>query len=447
MQLYACVENNIAPNRMVNAFTDYMYRIANKCGEMKIPFTWGSVLDLSKYDHAVQDLTDFTGLSDEVTNMPNKLEIWQEIAWYNYSYFTHIWGTKIEYTQNVQATMYLAYLLNSALCYVEYPKVTNKKGTEVVKYEKGIFTNNTRLISQWLGETDTNSIAFTNAKYSSALTMSPSDFSEGKIKMIQLKESKGKRVVAKSPITVSYNGLSPMPLYMLSSFVDGIWNSLKTGILKFTYVKDNTSVREMYSTLNPTILREYYGTDADSMTFLQTMLGNSDAQMIGTDIVPNYHVSRGYIRLPELGISRYDITGCRALNLNRIMKIESVDSAPKDFINVFLDSVEETFVGHINRLMVKNDIDTLKEIHKDLVGEPIDMLMDMSPMFIVDDILNKVKTYIATLTTTYKKELHMYMINRPHIFENYTGTMDSNAFNPETQAMNSQTFGVAVMDF
>lgn len=443
MNIYALNNTSIKDTYVFNAFTEFMSKVAHRSGEMLMPFTMGSIINLNDYENKVQDLTKFTGISDEVKGMQNKLSIWEEIAWYNYSIQTHKWGRQIAYTEDVQRTMYLDYLLTSAMCYVEYPKVKNKKGDSVVKYEKGIFTRNTGLISKWLGETDPNDIAFTNAKYISALTMTPSDYAEGNIKMVQLKESKGKRTVAKAPITINQKGISPMPMFMLNDFINGIWGKLKTGILKFSYIKDNISVREMYSTVNPKVLDDYYGTDANSKAFVDTMLANTDAEF-STDILPKYNLNRGYIRLPELGISRYDATGCRALNLNRILKIEEVEVAPKDFIDVDLDAVEEIFNNHILRLVVKSDITNLLQIYNDLVGEPIEDWVKTSAVFISEQIVNKVKSCIITLTTTYKRELHLYMINRPHIFQNYTGRREDNTATTD----NSDTsYGIATMDF
>ena len=76
--------------------------------------------------------------------------------------------------------------------------------------------------------------------------------------------------------------------------------------MKFKYIKDNGQERELVTTLSKEIFSKYY-----DVSYAENIIKNCEMK-----------IDRGYLKVPELGCSKYDETGMRALNLSRITSIE-----------------------------------------------------------------------------------------------------------------------------
>ena len=193
-------------------------------------------------------------------------------------------------------------------------------------------------------------------------------------------------------------------------------SEINSNILKFTYLKDNNTVRELPTTLSSKILLEYYRDQEYVGGLLRGVDVFTDKQK---DIVMSSKQARGYVRVPEIGSSRYDSTGLRALNVSRILKIEKVSEVDKSFIDVDLNSCVPALTEGLDYLMLNNK-DLLTDVFRLITEEePPNPVTDY--MALVEYIKNHVSVRSTIMSTTYYRFLHTTMISNPQYFPKYTG--------------------------
>ena len=129
-------------------------------------------------------------------------------------------------------------------------------------------------------------------------------------------------------------------------------------------------------------------------------------------------MNRGYFKVPEVGLSRYDVTGVRSVDVARLLNIRIVESVDRFFIDVDVDSVVESFQMSIER-KVGNHPEDLPLIYKDITGKEPEP--NMTTTDFISALFNDVAAKDAIGTTKYRESLHMYMITHPQYFPDYTG--------------------------
>ncbi|MNV43294.1 hypothetical protein D3C71_1350040 [compost metagenome] len=174
---------------------------------------------------------------------------------------------------------------------------------------------------------------------------------------------------------------------------------MKDYVIRFKYIKDNLHERELISTLSIPALSKCYDSDYIAAT------------MLAVESV----ITRGYVRVPEFGASRYDKTGVRALNLSRITSMEVVepDSVDLRFVDVDFAMIEPHFVKAIE---ANRSMSVLGMIHEDLLSKPANVttLFEMQ-----NNIVSYVQSQIMLGTTMYLRFLHTYMVQRQQLFPLY----------------------------
>lgn len=280
------------------------------------------------------------------------------------------------------------YLLSACVCYVEVFDST-------VKVDKFFATRN-RFIAGKLGQLSDAE----TSKYVSYLTQYASNYDLGQLRVLKLRVSKNGFKVSQPRGHVDFTkNVKVTPLFFITTFLEGIEGVLANNIVKFKYVKDNFVEREFITTTSTRILSSYYDTD-----FVQKMIDNSGKQL-----------NRGYVKLPELGISKYDETGTRSLNISRITSIELLNEFDARFIDVDFNTILPCFKETINNI---KDVRVLNFIHFDLVGSN-------APSNNIAEIRNSIIAFIdsqyAIGTTTALRQLHLYMINHENVFNTYNG--------------------------
>lgn len=286
--------------------------------------------------------------------------------------------------------LFVDYLLACSLCYVE---IFNGDNT----VDKFFATRNKRLAME-LSDTEA---AKANA-WSSYLQVSEADYQNKMLKVLKLQSNASGYKVTKPRSAIDFNtSVKVTPVFLMYATVKGVWEKLLNNVIKFTYVKDNLMERELISTLSIPLLAEMYGGEG-------SMRIHSNMQIA---------LERGYIKIPEYGLSKYDKSGNRALNLSRITKMEIVEPTEIDrsFINVDLDGVLAVFKS---RVFDMRDIETVRTVSEELIGQyeqeaPISELKHNLVAF--------ADTQVVVGTTTAKKRLHKFMIERPNLFPSYTG--------------------------
>lgn len=292
------------------------------------------------------------------------------------------------FAKNNAEMLMIDYVLSACLCYVEVFDGS-------AKVDKFFATRN-RFIAGGI----TGLRPEETSKYTSYLQAFQTNYTNRQIKVLKLSVTKnGFRIVQPRSYLDFNNSVRVTPLFFMTSFVEGIMEILRQGIVRFKYIKDNLTEREFISTVNPEILLKYYDQE-----FVQMVLSN-----MGTTL------HRGYIKLPELGISKYDATGVRALNVSRITSVEVITEFDTRFIDVDFDMILPTFKETLDQ--IKNP-QILAMMHEDLVGKPPQTNH-------IAEIRNSLSLHVdgqyAIGTTTALRYLHIYMVQRPQIFTTYNG--------------------------
>lgn len=280
------------------------------------------------------------------------------------------------------------YLLASGLCYVE---VFDGKG----HVDKFFATRNRFIAGALAGMSNEET-----SKYTSYLQAYSVNYQMRQLKVLKLTAKKDGFKISQPRSALDFTkSIKVTPLFAMTSLVAGVDGLLREGILKFKYIKDNLTEREFITTLSPQILLQYYDND-----FVQKMMSGT-----GT------FLNRGYIRLPELGTSKYDASGVRALNVSRITSIERVTEFDSRFINVDFDTIMPNFIDTVSDL---RDVRFLIMIHEDLTGTPAPT---QNAAELRSSLIAFVEGQYAMGTTMALRYIHTYMVSRPQIFTTYNG--------------------------
>lgn len=409
---------------VANEFVVNTNKACYQLGQNLKPFCLYANESQQKYN--VIDFAKFQAFLD-----PSKSLI-DEIVDYRHDVFKNA-GINIMTNEDIKKKLlFYDYLMTISICYVEIPKWTNKDGMPMATFDKFLCTRNPAIMAAWMG-TDTSEM---QAKYSSRILARQVEFDANEIRFVKLSHlAKGNSItVPRSAFNVEK--MTCIPMYMLYAFVEGFKPLIQNGIVKFSYLKDNGSVRELATTLSEDILRDYY----DDNIFINTMLSGIDINSIQQGgMMISSKMNRGYIKVPELGASIYDGSGVRSLNIARLLKAEVVTEVDRSFIKVDLGSAETNFNNGIE-YMAKNMPDSLADCYKALAGVDFDESKCGTPAQIITACEEYVKNRVIFLSTSYNRELHMFMIQHPEWFPLYTGK-------PAQQITSSANFGVMPLDF
>ena len=410
-----------------NGFVEMMNKGCYELGKVLKPFC--IFADDVQRNHGVIDLALFNGIVDEQKTLID------EIAYFRMAQYTAAGIFGISHSAESKKALFLDYLMTVSICYVEIPKYITREGIAQKSYDKFLATRNPALAAAWMGTT----VGEMQAKYSNYLTLMPTDFCNEAIRVIKLNATSKGNTASKPRTTYSTKEMRCTPLFMIYAFMMGCLPKLNDKIVKFVYLKDNGTERELATTVNRDILMDYYN-DAPYV----------DGVLAGTDIFSmnqggmnlSSKQSRGYVRVPELGASRYDGTGVRALNLVRILSAKEVEEVDRTFIDVDLSSVVSNF-GDCLDYAVAHFPDKLGDIYEEL-GVEADGVDSKSSSS--GTLVKAMKDYAETtqiiMSTTFQRQLHLFMASNPQWFPLYTGKP-----NAKTATVSSVSFGVGVMDF
>lgn len=340
-------------------------------------------------DKSVIDITKLTPLVDG----QNFRTLQEEIA------FTRNWQLQFHDTKDHptwwrdHAEMLMVdYLLASSLCFIE---IFDKAAVGVEKF----FATRNRFLAGALS----NQTPQETQKYTNYLQSFSQNFETKQLKVLKITVSKNAFKITQPRSFVDFNRpIKITPVFLMTSFMDGLSPLLAQGVLKFRYLKDNLTEREFISTTNPQLLIQTYGED-----FAQKMIAQ-----IGS------HFNRGYVKLPEFGISRYDYTGVRALNVSRITEIQRIQ--PNEVDLSFVDVDFETILPNIKQGIYDiHNTQVLQMVYQELSGKQLDQPMT------IHELRQQLDEFIdaqhAIGTTTALRYMHKYMVARANLFPKYNG--------------------------
>lgn len=374
-------------------------------------------------EYGVLDFATFSGFANP------EISLVSELASYRKEAYKAV-GIHANIEDELKCKMlFFDYLMTISICYVEVPKWTTKDGMPIATFDKFLCTRNPAIMAAWMGIDKSEA----QAKYSARIQSSQLDFNDNVLRFVKLMQSKKGNSITVPRTSYSVEKMTCIPMYMLYAFVEGFKTHIQNGIVKFSFLKDNGTIRELPTTLNEGIIRDYY---SDNL-FVNTMLSGID---INTVEQGGMHISskmnRGYIKVPELGSSVYDGSGVRSLNLARLLRAEPVESVDRTFINVDLSSVEFNFQNAVEYL-AKHQPNEVANCYKALTGE--DTKAESIPAM-VSDLVSYVSTRIMLLSTTFQRSLHVFLVSNPQWFPLYTGKKSESV-------VSSNNYGVSTMDF
>lgn len=308
------------------------------------------------------------------------------------------------------------YLLMHFLCYVEVPTSSFKTDTGTFKntFNKMLITSSVDVMAQWLGV----SVDELHQKYVDRVFDINMDDGEDflpYVKLTETREGVRKITVPRLDIDVSVKGTRVVPLFMLKSGVDTLFSKMKNDVIKISFLKDGGQVRDIFTTVDFSKIREVYGEGS----FLDDAISDS----FNGDFLENKSLTKGYIKIPEYGGSRYD-GSTRSVSYSRIVSISYDETPDLSFINIDLSTVLEGFTDGVLSNPSKAE-------------EIVDMLEVFG--FNTDDWKNTVesrKKYECKNTpsiiqwgeentllysTVFLRELCLFMLSNPQWFPNFTG--------------------------
>lgn len=413
------LDKSILSFAVSNDFVQHMNRVCYKLGQEYSPFCFFSSEEQKSYN--VLDFTTFNGFSSEKSLLDEVCDMRREV-YHNSSIF-------LGSSEETKRTLFIDYLLSVSACYIEIPKYVTKDGLAQRTFDKFLVTKNPSIMAVWMGCQP----AEMQAKYSTRIANTQVEMGDNSLRVVKLVSSAKGNSISCPRGALSTKEMTCIPLFMLYAFQKGFEESLKTKIIKFTYLKDNKTIRELCSTLNHDILMNYY----NDTQFVGGMLTSSDidSQKQG-GLQMSSKMNRGYIRIPEIGSSIYDRSGVRSLNIARILKMEEVSEVDRTFIHVDLNSCVQNFYDCLD-YAVKKFPDQIPAMYVSITGEQPET--DQT-LVIVSKLNAFVQSRSVILSTTFHRELHLFMINNPQWFPLYTGK-------PNTTSISSKSFGVEELDF
>lgn len=393
-------------------------------GQQLMPFCLYANEDQKKY--GVLDFATFQAFLNP------QISLIDEIVEYRHQAFKDN-GINVDIRDEVKKKLlFYDYLMTISICYVEIPKYVTKDGMPMATYDKFLCTRNPAIMGAWMGADPSEM----QAKYSSRITSRQVEFNINELRCVKLNHTNKGNSITVPRTAYNVEKMTCIPMYMLYAFVEGFKPLIQDGIVKFSYLKDNGTIRELATTLNEGILKDYY----DDNIFINTMLSGVDINTVQQGgMTLSSKMNRGYIKVPELGASVYDGTGVRSLNIARLLKAEKIDSVDRTFLKVDLNSVPTNFNNGIDYI-VKTMPDNLEDCYKALVGEEFDETKCSSIPVMAETCKSYVAGRSAFLSTSYHRDLHVFMVSHPEWFPLYTGK-------PAQQITSSANFGVTPLDF
>lgn len=375
--------------------------------------------------NGVLDFATFSGFAD------NSVSLLDEIVNYRKDVFRDF-GIMVDTSNELKKKLlFYDYLMTISICYVEVPKYTTRDGVHMATFDKFLCTRNPAIMGAWMGADK----AEMQAKYSAKITSRQVEFNENEIRFVKLNHTNKGNSITVPRNTYNVEKMTCIPMYMLYAFIEGFKPIISEGLVKFSYLKDNGTIRDLVTTLNKDILMQVYN---DNM-FVGTMLSGVDINSVEQGgMTLSSKMNRGYIKVPEVGSSIYDGTGVRSLNIARLLKAErvSLEDVDTSCINVDLNSTIQNFYDAIE-YDIKHMPDELPNIYKAVTGEESDTTQ-AAPIY--NKLVEFCEGRKVVLSTTFFRSLHNFMVTNPQWFPLYTGK-------PNAQVVSSKNYGVEEMDF
>lgn len=301
------------------------------------------------------------------------------------------------------------YLMRDFLCYYESPKVIkySKDAENIGKrtYDKFLVTSNVGVIAEWLG------VPYEEAHrlYGSRVDGASLDLMDTLMPYVKLYTSKtGERKITKPRADIDLNvpGTRVMPLFALNRGLYCLFENASKNHYKVRFLKDGGEYRDMSICFNFGMLRDIYG-DGEKLRDLY------QAQYDG-DFFGLKSLDRGYIRVIEVGMN-IDSNPLRSINYARIVSIRK-EEPDLSLLNVNMEEVVPTFMLYAGKINTQKLVSKLEEFKvgssRSIAGGPLKNSIDVE---------NWVTSQVVSLSTTFVKQLALFMLANAEMFGWYDG--------------------------
>lgn len=329
-------------------------------------------------------------------------------------------GTLISeiYPESVYRSAIYRYLLKNFLCYMEVPTVSFQTDTGTMKqsFKKQLVTANLPVMANWLGVT----LEDVEKKYGSrvySIDIDDGDDLLPYVKLVETKESVRKISSPRNNIDVGERGTRVIPVCFLKAGVDLLYNRLKSSVVKVSFLKDGGQFRDIITTFDFPKIKEIYGEGS----FLEDSIMFS----FNGDFLGSHSLSRGYIKVPEVGGSRYE-DPTRSINYARIVEIQYDVEPELAFINIDLSVVVPEFRDRVIEIPSKSE-----DIINMLIAFGIDggcwdvTQKNHYASKSCQSLVDWVDSRDIILTTVFRRELCLFMLANPQWFDSFTGEPNS----------------------
>lgn len=303
------------------------------------------------------------------------------------------------------------YLLLDYLCYIESPAVkrdvNSNKGFSNT-YDKFLATCNLDVVALWLDIPREQAYATYTRQVEGVIYDSESDLFPY-VKLWVDRDGVRKITKPRKQLDLGKVGTRVVPVFALKAGVDILYEKAKSDYIELLFQKDGGQERRISITFNTDLLRAIY----NDGNFLREGLES----MYDGDFMENPNLARGYIRVFEVGGSIYD-SPTRSINYARILGIKRISKDDLDlaYINIDLNSVSEVFVKGINTNYkhIRAIINAMKEME-------ISGIDAVSEHWSTVEVETWIAGQITLLSTTFLRELALFMLGHPSWFNGYTG--------------------------
>ena len=320
------------------------------------------------------------------------------------------------FEEGTYRTSIYKYLLMNFLCYIEVPATSFKTDTGGFKqsFNKILATANVDVMAHWLG-IPVEQVPVKYADRVFDINMDDGEDLLPYVKLVEGKDGARKISVPRMNIDVSERGTRVIPLFMLKSGVDALYDKMKNNIIKVSFLKDGGQVRDMFTTVDFSKINDIYGKGS--------FLDDSINESYNGDFLENRYLSKGYIKVPEVGGSRYD-GPTRSMSYSRIVDISFTEKPDLSFINIDLSTVADGFADGVlaHSSQASAIVDMLEAFGID--GNAWTSSVEVKRKFMVKDtssLLQWVEERSLLYSTVFTRELCLFMLANPQWFGNFTG--------------------------
>lgn len=306
-------------------------------------------------------------------------------------------------------------MLRDYLCYVEVPIIhRNVGGTEPKNaFNKFLATSNIYVVAEWLRITQEEVFEKYGRRVFDCDDDNESDMYPY-LKLHETKEGVRKVTIPRADIDLSKRGTRVIPVFALKDGIDLVYEMASDEVVKVSFIKDNGEERDIFTTFNDEIIHGIYGT-------CDFYISGIAGQYSGNFLLNDY-LTRGYIRVVEVGGSKHD-SPLRAINYARIVGISEDEEPDLSCINIDLSEVLDEFINSVRKLR-DSDIDEFINM-LDVFDVGASREVYNHKLRTQLDIEEWVNAQYLLLSTVFTRQLAIFMLGNPKWFSKIPGLTGS----------------------